>query len=70
MDRVPVQSSNLRAVGYDAALLLLEVEFQSGSVYAYRRVPPQVYEALLKASSKGSYFTAHIRTVYPSERLR
>ncbi len=61
MKRVPVQSSSLASVGYDPATCTLEVEFHSGGVYQYFRVPRQVYESLINAASKGSYFHHNIK---------
>ena len=70
MDRTPVQSSTLAAVGYDPRQQLLEVAFHSGAVYQYRGVPQQTFDGLLRAASHGTYFTAHIRDVFPWVRLR
>jgi hypothetical protein len=39
MERTPVSSSNLVAVGYDPGSYTLEVEFHSGSIYQYSGVP-------------------------------
>ena len=64
MKRQPVISSSLRSVGYDAATETLEIEFRSGGVYRYYGVPREVYEALMKAPSLGSYFQAYIRDEY------
>lgn len=61
----PVISSNLAAVGYDAASETLRVKFKSGLVYTYSGVPYTVFYALSKASSLGSYFYYNIRTSYP-----
>jgi hypothetical protein len=61
MKRVPVQSSNLASVGYDPATSTLEVEFHNGGVYQYYGVPSQVYESLINAASKGSYFHHNIK---------
>ncbi|OOV12303.1 KTSC domain-containing protein, partial [Deinococcus sp. LM3] len=35
MHHVPVSSSNLASVGYDALTQTLEVAFQNGSLYSY-----------------------------------
>jgi len=79
MKRIPVDSSDLKSVGYDEAKKLLEVEFlRKESVYQYSRVPKRVYEELMKAVSKGSYFSEHIRDaqeyscsqIYPKYELR
>ena len=64
MRRIPVSSSNLASVGYEAQRGILEVEFHSGSVYQYHGVPEQVYRGLMCASSHGSYFSAYIRNSY------
>lgn len=61
MERVPVQSSNLSSVGYDPDTLTLEVEFQHGGVYQYFGVPGHVYEGLIGAASKGSFFHQNIK---------
>ncbi len=72
MERIPVQSSNLRSVGYDRESGTLEIEFKSGRVYQYSGVPEEVYEGLMSASSHGTYFDRYIRkqpSAYPYVRL-
>jgi hypothetical protein len=64
MNRTPVSSSNLFAVGYDAASQTLEIEFHSGSIYQYFDVPQSVLDALLSAPSLGSFFSVQIRGIY------
>jgi hypothetical protein len=61
MNRTPVSSSNLKSVGYDAASQILEIEFNHGGIYQYFDVPSGVYEALMSASSKGTYFDQNIK---------
>ncbi len=68
MDRAAVSSSNVRAIGYDSATQTLEVEFVNGSVYQYYSVPENMYEAFLKASSKGQFLHQYIRNAYPYSR--
>ena len=70
MERRSVDSSVLRAVGYDADHQILEVEFGNGRVYRYLRVPELVYRRLMKAPSIGGYYNAEIRDHYASERIR
>lgn len=71
MKRVPVQSSNIASVGYDPASSTLEIEFHSGGVYQYSGVSSEVYEGLMNASSKGSYFHHNIKMAgYPFKRMR
>lgn len=69
MNRNYVSSSNLRLVGYDVDESVLEIEFHSGSVYQYFNVPPDKYESLMRASSKGSYFATYIKDIYRYQRI-
>ena len=64
-----VTSSNLDQVGYDAARRQLVVVFRSGEAYRYDGVPPELYERLLQADSKGKFFVAHVRQAFPFIRL-
>lgn len=66
--RREVQSSMIRSVGYDEKARILEVEFVSGSVYRYHGVPRELFEELLEAPSKGSYFLERIRGAYEYTR--
>lgn len=61
ISRVPVRSSALRSVGFDARSSTLEIEFVSGSVYRYFGVSRLVYLGLLSAPSKGQFFNTDIR---------
>jgi len=64
MIRQPVSSSNIRSVGYDPETRTLEIEFLSGGIYQYFNVPKPIYNALMVASSHGSYFHHHIKDQY------
>jgi hypothetical protein len=64
MQRHPISSSAISSVGYDARSSVLEVEFQSGVVYDYFKVPAGVYRALLKAPSKGRFVSRRVRDSY------
>jgi len=61
MEWVPVTSSVIALVRYDAAAATLDVTFQSGKVYRYQDVPPAIYDELMIAESKGQFFNARIR---------
>lgn len=70
MNLTPVQSSTLRTVGYEQDGGLLQLEFcRNRAIYQYLAVPSAVHEALLMASSKGSYFNQTIRGRYFFVRL-
>lgn len=61
----PVESSMLAAVGYDDNLQALVVLFNSGRAYQYLNVPPEVFQGLTQAQSKGRYMLDHIIDHYP-----
>lgn len=68
MQRQPVNSTDLRSVGYDPSTHTLEIEFHGSGVYRYSGVPEHVYQGLMSASSKGRYFHAHVKDHYPYTR--
>jgi hypothetical protein len=68
MQRHHVSSSAISSVAYDERSSVLEVEFQSGAIYDYLKVPPNVYRDLLKAPSKGSFVSRRVRDIYPFVR--
>lgn len=65
MEYVAVESSNIRAIGYNPDLSILGVQFNNGMEYHYFNVPYTVFESLLQVSSSGEsvgkYFNAKIR---------
>lgn len=69
MDREPVQSSNLRSVGYDPSSKILEIEFHQGGIYQYSGVPASEYQGLMSAPSLGQYFHKYIKDRYPYRKV-
>lgn len=67
MNMIPVGSSDIASVGYEHGTLY--IRFHSGGLYAYSGVPESVYQALMSASSHGSYFHAHIKNSYATRRI-
>lgn len=55
----PVQSSNIKAIGYDAISRTLAVQF-ANATYHYLAVDAELYDAFLCADSKGKFFQQHI----------
>lgn len=69
---IPVESSNIAAMGYDPYAQVLRVEFVSGPIYEYSSVLPEVYALLLNAPSIGTLFAATVRAdkeLYPYRRV-
>ncbi|MBN3995180.1 MAG: KTSC domain-containing protein [Nostoc sp. NMS2] len=63
---LPVRSSMAIAVGYDRNEQILQVEFQSGSVYQYLGVDEDTWEDLHASDSVGSFFNQEIKGRYSS----
>jgi hypothetical protein len=57
---VPVKSSSIAAVGYNAPQKRMSVKFNSGSTYHYAGVEPDQHSALVTASSVGKHFHANV----------
>lgn len=68
MNMIPVNSSNLVAVGYDKSTQTLRIKFNSG-IYDYYNVPESIFNGLLSAPSKGQYHHAHIKNSYRFNRI-
>ncbi|BET57741.1 KTSC domain-containing protein [Geobacter sp. 60473] len=70
MERIPVSSSNLASVGYDASSAVLEVEFNHGGIYQYSGVPEEIYHSLMSAGSHGTYFDQFVKKAgYPYSKV-
>lgn len=70
MTRIPVSSTSVASVGYDATTMTLQVEFKkSGYVYDYFEVPETVYRELLAAESVGTYVNQNIRSAFRYARV-
>ena len=61
----PVNSSQIRAIGYDPQTRTLAVTFTrgEGAIYHYSEVSPETHEAFIGAESIGNYFGAHIKSL-------
>jgi YD repeat-containing protein len=68
MERKRVNSSKIRAVGYDQKERVLEVEFSDGRVVAYTGVSPEIHRQFMAAPSPASYFEDKIEEDFPSRR--
>lgn len=69
MERKRINSSRIRAVGYDPRAQILEVEFNDGRVMAYSGVSAEVHRRFLAAPSPVSFFEDRIAEEYPSRRV-
>ena len=69
MKMSPVESSHIKAVGYDEATNTLAIEF-SQATYEYYNVPKIVYDELMNALSKGSYIATRIAKAYNYSKIK
>jgi len=65
MHMIPVSSSAMVAVGYDPQIRRMKITFVQGHTYDFCGVPQRVFEELMRAASKGTYYNEHIRDRYP-----
>jgi hypothetical protein len=70
MNRVRVKSSKISSIGYDQEKHVLEIEFQTGSIYVYDNVPTDINEALMSAESHGKYYLKYIKDIFSSHKIR
>jgi non-canonical purine NTP pyrophosphatase (RdgB/HAM1 family) len=69
MQRIPVESSDLVAIGYDEKTRIMEIEFKESRIYQYYDVEPPIYERFMKADSYGQYFYAFVNGHYRYKRI-
>jgi len=69
MQRKRVNSSKLRAVGYDEQTRTLEVEMSNGQVFQYTGVYPEVYRRFMAAPNPTSFFDDKIAEEYSSRKV-
>lgn len=70
IELIPVESSNLAAIGYDPQIKSLYVKFNNGSLYEYKNVEQEAFDALEKSPSKGQHLNSVIKPYgYFYERL-
>ena len=70
-EREYVQSSDLAWVEYDEPTRGLRIGFHNNdAAYEYSGVSKDIYEGLMKAPSKGSYFYQYIKGRFQHTRIR
>jgi hypothetical protein len=64
-----VNSSHLRAVGYEPATRKLHIQFQNGDTHEYSNVSPDFHQTMMASDSIGSFFHKHIKPLFNSRRI-
>ena len=70
MQRRPVRSTSLKAVGYEAATQTLEIEYRHGGLVRYTGVPAAVHAALLQLPNKLLFVEQVLERGYEREQVR
>lgn len=65
----PFVSTNLAALGYNAAKKILAVQFKSGAIFHYADVSLDLAVGFLEADSVGRYYATKIKGKYPGQRM-
>lgn len=67
-----VESSNIKAIGYDPFDRILKVVMKSAPsmIYAYKDVPLHVFQLMEKSDSKGRYFVNEVKGKYEFEKIQ
>lgn len=66
---LPIRSTMASAMGYDKQRKILQIEFNSGSVYQYADVEMETWQGFLNSDSKGKFFNKEIKGHYLSHCL-
>lgn len=61
---IPVNSSNVAAIGYCDVCRVLQVDFSNRKRYRYQDVPSQVFDSFLAAPSKGRFLNSVIKSEF------
>ncbi len=69
IEMLPACSAMAAQVGYDYDREILQIEFNSGAVYQYSAVAPEVWEDLQSTDSIGSFYNREIKGYYPSVKV-
>jgi KTSC domain len=69
IEMLPACSTMAAQVGYDEDREILQIEFNSGAVYQYSEVEPELWEDLQSSDSIGSFYNQEIKGFYPSTKI-
>lgn len=64
-----MESSNIKAVGYDPASKTLEVEFKNGAVYQHSGVPQDLADRMVHSESVGGFYNKMVKSTFKGERV-
>jgi hypothetical protein len=71
----PVESNQVKAIGYDPSTKTLAVTFTRGPghIYHYPNVSSELHADFMASESKGTFFGTHVKTLpfekFPAQRV-
>ena len=68
--KIAINSSTIKAIGYDPEIHELEIDFNKGTTYLYYDVPPNLFAGLAGSASKGKYLNEHIAKVFEYDKIK
>ena len=69
-EMIYVDSTNIEAIGYDAANSELHIQFLKTGLYVFHEVTQEAFDEFMASDSKGSYFNRDIKPVYKNFEKR
>jgi hypothetical protein len=69
MEMESVESSNVKAIGYDPKNSTVFVDFKNGASYEYYDVPERVFHELKNADSVGRFLNMEIKGSYSYSKI-
>ncbi len=69
MDMKKINSGKLRAIGYDKAARLLQVQLDDGTTLQYSAVGEEAWRRLSTSSSAWSYYRDNIEEEFTAKRV-
>ena len=64
-----VKSSVISEFNYNEKTSNLDITFNNGNIYRYKKVPNDDVQAMMNAKSVGTYFNNNIRDKYKSSKI-
>ncbi len=66
---ITTTSSNIASFEYSRQRSVLTVEFKNGAKWEYSKVPPQIFEGMRDAESKGAYFRSRVKGYFDERKV-
>ncbi|MEO6632192.1 MAG: KTSC domain-containing protein [Mucilaginibacter sp.] len=63
-------SSVVAAMKYNESEATLRITYTSGKVYDYKNVPPEVFEEMNEADSKGTFLNYQVKGRYKFKKVK